>query len=114
VRRAPGRTLDGIRSLSRETFARATALQTADVDQIIGFPLPRSLGFNLGSDCPSLLGGPTGFGYPGAGGNLAYAEPEHGFALAIAKNRISQSWPTTVEAAVREALGLPTGPAFSF
>jgi CubicO group peptidase (beta-lactamase class C family) len=102
-----GGELAGVRILARETVARATALQTADVDQILGFPIPRSLGYNLGSAGPSLLGGLTGFGYPGAGGNLGYAEPEHGFALAIAKNRMTQAWPTALEAAVRAALGLP-------
>jgi CubicO group peptidase (beta-lactamase class C family) len=107
---AAGGELDGVRILSRETVARATALQTSDVDQIVGFPFPRSLGFNLGSDGPSLLGGPSGFGYPGAGGNLAYAEPEHRFALAVAKNRMTQAWPAAVEAAIRKALGLPTVP----
>ena len=103
-----GGELDGVRILARETVARATALETADVDQIMGFPIPRSLGYNLGSAGPSLLGGPTGFGYPGAGGSLGYAEPEFRFALAIAKNRMTQGWPGAVEAAVREALGLPT------
>ena len=110
---AAGGELDGVRILSRETVARATALQTADVDQIIGFPIPRSLGYNLGSAGPSLLGGRTGFGYPGAGGNLGYAEPEFRFASAIAKNRMTQAWPVAVEAAVREALGLPTAPTDS-
>lgn len=109
---AGGGTLDGVRILSRETMQRATALQTADADQIIGFPFPRSLGFNLGSDGPSLLGGPTGFGYPGAGGNLAYAEPEHRFAIAVAKNRMTQAWPAAVDNAVRQALGLPAIPSF--
>jgi CubicO group peptidase (beta-lactamase class C family) len=109
---AAGGELDGVRILSRETVRRATALQTADVDQIVGFPCPRSLGFNLGSDGPSMLGGPTGFGYPGAGGNLAYAEPEHRFALAVAKNRMTQAWPVAVEGTVRQALGLPAVPSF--
>jgi len=107
-----GGELDGVRILSRETVRRATAFQTADVDQIVGFPFPKSLGFNLGSDGPSMLGGPTGFGYPGAGGNLAYAEPEHRFALAIAKNRMTQAWPVAIEGAVRGALGLPSIPSF--
>ncbi|HZO26985.1 MAG TPA: serine hydrolase domain-containing protein [Chloroflexota bacterium] len=107
-----GGELDRVRILSRETVRRATAFQTADVDQMIGFPCPRSLGFNLGSDGPSLLGGPTGFGYPGAGGNLAYAEPEHRFAIAVAKNRMTQAWPAAVDAAVRQALGLPEIPSF--
>lgn len=107
-----GGELDRVRILSRETVRRATAFQTADVDQMIGFPCPRSLGFNLGSDGPSLLGGPTGFGYPGAGGNLAYAEPEHRFAIAVAKNRMTQAWPSAIDAAVRQALGLPAIPSF--
>ncbi len=106
-----GGELGGVRILARETLARATALQTADVDQIIGFPYPKALGYNLGSVGPSLLGGPTGFGYPGAGGNLSYAEPEFRFAIAIAKNRMTQAWPSAVEAEVREALGLPTAPS---
>jgi len=106
-----GGELGGVRILARETLARATALQTADVDQIVGFPYPKALGYNLGSTGPSLLGGPTGFGYPGAGGNLSYAEPEFRFAIAIAKNRMTQAWPSAVEAEVREALGLPTAPS---
>ncbi len=106
-----GGELGGVRILARETLARATALQTADVDQIVGFPYPKALGYNLGSAGPSLLGGPTGFGYPGAGGNLSYAEPEFRFAIAIAKNRMTQAWPSAVEAEVREALGLPTAPS---
>jgi CubicO group peptidase (beta-lactamase class C family) len=108
-----GGELAGVRILARETVARATALQTADVDQILGFAIPRSLGYNLGSAGPSLLGGPTGFGYPGAGGSLGYAEPGFGFAIAIAKNRMTQAWPSAVEGAVREALGLPTVPSAS-
>ena len=106
-----GGELGGVRILARETLARATALQTADVDQIVGFPYPKALGYNLGSVGPSLLGGPTGFGYPGAGGSLGYAEPEFRFAIAIAKNRMTQAWPSAVEAEVREALGLPTAPS---
>ena len=109
---ARGGELDGVRILTRETVAQATALQTADVDQVIGFPVARSLGFNLGSAGPSVVGGPTGFGYPGAGGNLAYAEAEFGFAIAIAKNRMTEAWPTGVEAAVRAALGLPAVQGF--
>jgi hypothetical protein len=66
-----------------------------------------------GSDGPSLLGGPTGFGYPGAGGNLGYAEPAHRFAIAVAKNRMGQGWPTAIDASVRRALGLPIGPGFN-
>lgn len=108
-----GGELDGVRILTHETVARATAFQTADIDQIIGFPFPRALGYNLGSAGPSLLGGPTGFGYPGAGGNLGYAEPEFGFAIAITKNRMTQAWPVAVEAEVREALGLPTVQSYS-
>src|SRR6266498_3942133 len=51
-----GGELGGVRILARETLARATALQTADVDQIVGFPYPKALGYNLGSAGPSLLG----------------------------------------------------------
>jgi len=108
---AAGGELGGVRILARETIARATALQTADTDQIVGFPVPKALGYNLGSAGPSLLGGPTGFGYPGAGGNLGYAEPEFGFAIAVAKNRMTQAWATGVEAEVRKALGLPPVPS---
>ncbi len=37
--------------------------------------------------------------------------PEFGFAIAIAKNRMTQAWPAAVEATVRQALGLPTAPS---
>jgi CubicO group peptidase (beta-lactamase class C family) len=108
---AAGGELDGARILTPETVARATALQTADVDQLVGFPYPKSLGFNLGSAGPSMLGGPTGFGYPGAGGSLGYAEPAYRFAIAIAKNQMTQAWPATLEAEVRKTLGLPAIPS---
>jgi CubicO group peptidase (beta-lactamase class C family) len=111
---AGGGELDGVRILEAETVARATALQTAETDEIVGMPIPRSLGYNLGSAGPSLLGGPTGFGYPGAGGNLAYAEPGLGFAIAVTRNLMTQGWPVEVEAAVRAGLGLPPMPPFSF
>jgi CubicO group peptidase (beta-lactamase class C family) len=104
---AGGGELDGVRILQPETVARATALQTADEDRIVGFPYPKSLGFNLGSEGPSMVGGPTGFGYPGAGGSIAYGESEYNFAFAVAKNRMTQAFASEVEAEVRAALGLP-------
>jgi CubicO group peptidase (beta-lactamase class C family) len=111
---AGGGELDGVRILKAETVAQATALQTAEPDEIVGMPILRSLGYNLGSEGPSLMGGPTGFGYPGAGGSMAYAEPGTGFALAVAKTLMTQGWAVEVEAAVRAGLGLPPLPAFTF
>ena len=64
---AGGGELDGVRILKAETVARATALQTAETDEIVGMPIPRSLGYNLGSEGPSLLGGADRLRLPGSG-----------------------------------------------
>jgi beta-lactamase family protein len=54
---------------------------------------------------------PDGLRLSRPGGNLGYAEPEFGFAIAIAKNRMTQAWPGAVEAEVRTTLGLPLVPS---
>ncbi|WP_433225479.1 hypothetical protein [Microtetraspora malaysiensis] len=40
--------VDGVRLVSDERLREVTALATADVDQMVGFPMPRALGYNLG------------------------------------------------------------------
>ena len=104
---ACGGEIDGARILSRESVARLIAPEVEGVDAVMNVPMRRSLGFNLGEDPPSVMGGPAGFGYPGAGGSFAYGESDSRYAIAVTKNRMTQNWPLVVDAAIRAALGLP-------
>ncbi|MDI2129008.1 serine hydrolase domain-containing protein [Yinghuangia seranimata] len=79
--------VDGVRLVSDERLREITALATADVDQMVGFPMPRALGYNLGrpgADPQATLGV---FGMPGMGGSAAYADTATGIAFALTKNR---------------------------
>jgi CubicO group peptidase (beta-lactamase class C family) len=69
------------------------------------------MGYRIG---PSLLGPGepmTSFGHTGAGGTLGFADPVHGFALALTKTRMvfgphQQGVAARVTRAARQALGL--------
>jgi CubicO group peptidase (beta-lactamase class C family) len=61
--------------LRPETIARATAVQSDGPDQVLVLPTRFGLGFMLQ---PMLDpgAGPRAFGHPGAGGSLAFADPD--------------------------------------
>ncbi|MGW3075627.1 MULTISPECIES: serine hydrolase domain-containing protein [unclassified Kitasatospora] len=79
--------VDGVRLISDERLREVTAVATADVDQMIGFPMPRALGYNLGRPGANPQDTLTTFGMPGMGGSTAYADTETGIAFALTKNR---------------------------
>lgn len=84
--------LDGVRLLSEERVMQISTLQTDDVDQVIGQPVRKAMGYFLGGGDPEDLGpmgaNPAAFGHPGAGGSIGWADPDHGLAVAIVKNRM--------------------------
>jgi CubicO group peptidase (beta-lactamase class C family) len=109
--------LDGLRLLSPERVDQIRALQTEEVDAVIGLPVRKGMGYFLGGGVyPSVA--PYGkregaFGHPGAGGAIGWADPEAGLAVAICENRMraaaSQAEHSLlpVAAALRQALRLP-------
>ena len=67
--------------------AAALELQTSGNDQVLVFETQFGLGYML--SCPfSPYGGPRGFGHSGAGGSMAFADPDHGIAFGYVMNRM--------------------------
>jgi CubicO group peptidase (beta-lactamase class C family) len=101
------------RILSAERVRIATTLQSDEVDLALGPGIRRGLGYAIGGADLSALGSrSTAFGHGGAGGSIGLVDPEYGFAFALAKTRLLDTWPGTgaaylVAAETRRALGIP-------
>lgn len=79
--------VDGARILDTATVALASQVQSDGDDVILGIPTRFGLGFSL----PPMLSpaaGPAAFGHPGAGGSLAFADPDNGIAFAYVMNQM--------------------------
>jgi len=85
---ACGGDLDGVHVLSREQIARATTEQAFGRDAIIGFPMRWGLGFMLRHDGMPLGPNASTFGHAGAGGSIAYADPEARIGFAYLMNQM--------------------------
>lgn len=82
--------VDGVRLLSDETVERAIQPRSTGNDCVIGQPLHFGLGFSL----PPTLGpdpGPRSFGHGGAGGSLAFADPDRELSFAYVMNQMQLS-----------------------
>ncbi len=107
-----GAGIGGVRLLPPERVRLATALQTDDVDAVIGGPLPKALGYFLGAPGSAMGARREAFGHGGTGGSVGFADPEYGLAFALTKTRLVAD-PTAEAAAVRvarearAALGVP-------
>ena len=109
---ACGGELDGARLLSSACIGRVSALQTDDVDAVIGMPIPKGLGYLFGGELSPMGNRLTAFGHPGSGGSIGFADPEYRFAFALTKTRQVTSPPGTdaaylIAEAARTALGIP-------
>ena len=83
-----GDGVDGIRTLSDDTIAKATVVQDTFPDTVLlGMGTRFGLGFMLSSDF-APFGGPKGFGHPGAGGSVGFADPESGVAFGYVMNKM--------------------------
>jgi CubicO group peptidase (beta-lactamase class C family) len=79
--------VDGVRLLAPATVAAASVPHSEGPDRVILLPSRFGLGFAL----PPFLGpacGPASFGHPGAGGSLAFADPEAEIAFAYVMNEM--------------------------
>lgn len=73
--------VDGIRLLSPQTLALATAEQFGGIDRILQLPSRMAMGFDLPwkeEFTANVFGGPRSFGHAGYGGPGAFADPDTG------------------------------------
>jgi len=82
--------VEGVRLLSDEAVARATEVQSSGKDCVIGQPLTFGLGFGL-SPTFGPSAGRKAFGHSGAGGSVAFADPERGLSFAYVMNQMQLS-----------------------
>lgn len=88
---ARGGELDGVRLLSSDGVAAATAHAVSADDLVLGFPVKRALGFII-----SLPGGryewgpnPNAYGHSGAGGSIGLADPDAKIGFGYVMNQMS-------------------------
>jgi CubicO group peptidase (beta-lactamase class C family) len=86
---ACGGALDGVRLLSAEALARATAEQCFGPDLVLGVPMRWGLGFMLASDALPLGPSRRAFGHGGWGGSLGVADPDARVSWAYVMNGMS-------------------------
>ena len=95
---ANGGVVDGVRLVSKERIGLMSAIQTEAPDRVLVMPMVKSIGFFNGGVLMGQHGamGPrkTAFGHPGAGGSIAFADPEVGLAVAVTINKMQ----TTLQA----------------
>ncbi|MBB6375614.1 CubicO group peptidase (beta-lactamase class C family) [Pseudonocardia eucalypti] len=96
---ANGGQLNGRTLLPPRRVAFATQIRRRDIDQIIGAPALKSLGY-LHAD-PVSGGVETAFGFGGLGGAEAYADPRRRLGFAFTHNRLTP--PNVEESAPRLA-----------
>lgn len=108
-------SIAGSRLVSEERLPAMRELMTDRKDLVIGTPGRKGIGFFLGGEIDGTHGplGPreSAFGHPGAGGSVAFADPETRLAVAVTLNKMSAPKPgegATLEIcdAIRDELGV--------
>lgn len=93
---ANGGEIDGVRLVPATRIPHMQRLMTEDVDRVLMAPIPKGIGFMFGGS--SAGPGPMGprrsaFGHPGAGGSIAFCDPEAQLSVAICINKMQNSMP---------------------
>jgi CubicO group peptidase (beta-lactamase class C family) len=92
---ANGGQVDGVRLMSVERIPLMTSVQVDTPDRVIMMPIAKSIGFFNGGKTMGMHGatGPrrTAFGHPGAGGSVAFADPEVGLSIAVTINKMQST-----------------------
>jgi CubicO group peptidase (beta-lactamase class C family) len=81
--------VDGVRLISAERLREISAVAFSGVNQIMGFPSTRALGYSIGRPGTEAQETPTVFRMGGVGGSYAYADTTTGIAFALTKNRLT-------------------------
>ncbi len=81
--------VDGVRLLPAARMRQATSLQTEANDLVLNLPYRKALGYYLGTPQSEMAAPMSAFGHPGAGGTLAWADPQTGLAFALCKTRLT-------------------------
>ncbi len=93
-------TIDGHRTLSAETVARATRERACGKDEVLMTESCFGLGYMLGRSF-GTANPPDAFGHAGAGGSLAFADPDTGVSFAYVMNdlrfNVNEGDPRSVE-----------------
>lgn len=80
--------LDG-QLFSEMTLRQATAEVTnGEIDQVLGYPVRRAMGFILSCDDVWLGPSERAFGHTGTGGSIAFADPDEGISFAYVMNQL--------------------------
>jgi CubicO group peptidase (beta-lactamase class C family) len=79
--------VDGYRTLLSETVDRATVERACGKDEVLMRDSCFGLGFMLGSSF-GAANSPRAFGHAGAGGSLAFADPDTGLAFGYVMNHL--------------------------
>jgi CubicO group peptidase (beta-lactamase class C family) len=87
--------VDGVRLLTPERLAEATAVSSSGPDEVFGQPTAWGLGYGIGGPTGDAQGAPTVFGLGGVGGSFACGDTATGVAWAVTKNRVSNDFSTS-------------------
>ncbi len=90
-------SVDGVRLVSPGAKALMQRVMTTAIDRVLGLPMTKGIGFMMGGEAAGIHGpqGPrvTAFGHAGAGGSIAFADPEAGLAVAVTLNKMAYPLP---------------------
>jgi CubicO group peptidase (beta-lactamase class C family) len=86
---AGGGSLDGVQVLAPASIERASAEQSFGTDLVLS-PLPTRFGLGFMLTQPMIPFGPNprSFGHPGAGGSIAFADPDARLGFAYVMNQM--------------------------
>jgi CubicO group peptidase (beta-lactamase class C family) len=82
--------VDGVRLLEPDTVAKATELQSAGEDLVLGYETRYATGFQLSFPFRPMAGEGS-FGHYGMGGSVGFAHPGHRFAFGYVMNQMGPS-----------------------
>ena len=85
---ACGGAQDGVRVLSPESIARCHTERSRGVDAVLGVPTRFGLGFMLSQEGEAFGPGARAFGHTGAGGSVAFADPDGHVGFGYVMNRM--------------------------